>query len=82
MTVCVCAHSCLTLFKPMCSCHASLTIGFSMQEYWSALPFPSPGDPPDLEIKPTSPASPALAGHYFVISPPGKPFRICKTAQI
>ena len=29
---------------------------FSRQEYWSGLPFPSPGDRPDLEIQPRSPA--------------------------
>ena len=35
---------------------ASLSMGFSRQEYWSGLPFPSPGDIPDPEIKPRSPA--------------------------
>ena len=29
---------------------APLSIGFSRQEYWSGLPFPSPGDLPDPEI--------------------------------
>ncbi|KAM7240729.1 hypothetical protein CapIbe_008635, partial [Capra ibex] len=33
-----------------------LSIGFSRQEYWSGLPFPSPGDLPDPEIKSWSPA--------------------------
>ena len=37
-------------------------MGFSRQEYWSGLPFPSPGDLPNPGIKPTSLASPALAG--------------------
>ena len=32
------------------------SMGFSRQEYWSGLPFPSPGDLPDLGIKPRSPA--------------------------
>ena len=32
------------------------SMGFSRQEYWSGLPFPSPGDLPDLGIKPGSPA--------------------------
>ena len=40
-------------------------MGVSRQEYWSGLPFPSPGDLPDLGIKPTSLASPALAGEFF-----------------
>ena len=35
---------------------ASLSTGFSRQEYWSGLPFPSPGDLPDLGIEPRSPA--------------------------
>ena len=35
---------------------APLPMGFSRQEYWSGLPFPSPGDLPDPEIKPRSPA--------------------------
>ena len=39
---------------------ASLSIGFSRQEYWSGLPFPPPGDLPDPRIAPTSLASLAL----------------------
>ena len=35
---------------------ASLSMGFFRQEYWSGLPFPSPGDLPDPGIKPRSPA--------------------------
>ena len=34
----------------------SLSMGFSRQEYWSRLLFPSPGDLPDPEIEPSSPA--------------------------
>ena len=41
---------------------APLSMGFSRQEYWSRLPFPSPGDLPDPGINPTSPA---LAGGLF-----------------
>ena len=36
---------------------APLSMGFSRQEYWSGLPFPSPGDLPDPGIEPRSPAS-------------------------
>jgi len=36
---------------------APLFMGFPSQEYWSGLPFPSPEDLPNLEIKPTSPSS-------------------------
>ena len=49
---------------------APLYVGFSRQGYWSGLPFPSPGDPPDPEIKPSSPA---LAGRLFTPEPPEKP---------
>ena len=49
---------------------ASLSMGFPRQEFWSGLPFPSPGDLPDLGIKP---ASPALAGGFFTTEPSGKP---------
>ena len=52
-----------------------LPIGFSRQEYWSGSPFPSPGDPPDPGIKPTSPAS---AGGFFTAEPPGKPCLYCR----
>ena len=38
------------------------------QEYWSGLPFPTPGDLPHPGIKPTSLASPALAGRFFTLS--------------
>ena len=41
---------------------APLSVGFSRQEYWSGLPFPSPGDLPDPGIEPPS-VSPAL-GFY------------------
>ena len=43
---------------------APLSLGFSRQEYWSGLPFPSPGDLPDPGIKPESPA---LASGFFTI---------------
>ena len=36
------------------ACQAPLSMGFPRQEYWSGLPFPSPGDLPDPGIKPTS----------------------------
>ena len=38
------------------ACQASPPMGFSKQEYWSGLPFPSPGDLPDPGIEPTFPA--------------------------
>ena len=48
---------------------APLSMGLFIQEYWSGLPFPTPGDLPDPGIKP---ASPALAGGFFTTVPPGK----------
>ena len=45
-----------------------LSMDFSRQEYWSGLPFPSPGDLPDPGIEPVSPMSPALAGGFFTTS--------------
>ena len=48
--------SCPTLAIPWTvACKASLSMGFSMQEYWSGLPFPSPEDLPDPGIEPRSP---------------------------
>ena len=43
-------------------------MGFSRQEYWSGLPFPSPGDLPQPGIKPISLTGPALAGVFFTSS--------------
>ena len=65
------AKLCLTLVTPwIVTCQASLSVGLPRQEYWSGLPFPSPGDLPDPGIKPMSPA---LAGGVFTTEPPGKP---------
>ena len=47
----------------------SLPMEFSMQEYWSGLPFLTPEDLPDSG---TEPVSPALAHRFFAIKPPGK----------
>ena len=44
---------------------APLSMGFPRQEYWSGLPFPSPGGLPDPGIEPTSLKSPAMAGRFF-----------------
>ena len=45
------------------------SMGFSRQEYWSGLPFPSPGDLPDPGIEPRSPA---LQADALPSEPPGK----------
>ena len=69
-----CVLSCLTFATPWTVVHqAPLSMGFPRQEYWSRLPFPSPGDHPYPGIEPMSPVSPALAGEFFTTEPPGKP---------
>ena len=51
-----------TLCDPMdCSCQAPLSMEFSKQEYKSGMPFPSPGNPPNSEIEPGSPALQAVS---------------------
>ena len=50
------------------ACQAPLSMQFSRQEYWSGLPFPSPGDLPDPGIKLASLVSPALADGFFTTS--------------
>ena len=49
---------------------ASPSMGFSRQEYWNGLPFPSPGDLPDPGIEPRPPA---LQADALPSEPPGKP---------
>ena len=66
------AKSCLTLFATQwtVALQAPLSMGFSRQEYWSGLPFPSPGDLPDPGIKL---GSPALQADSLPSELPGKP---------
>ena len=66
---------CLTLCDPM-DCNPPgmpLSMEFSRQEYWSRLPFPTPGDLPNPGIEPMTPMSSALAGGFFTTASPGKP---------
>ena len=71
MCVRACTHvrvlSCIQLFVTLwtVACQALLSTEFSRQEYWSGLPFPSPGDLPDPGIQPRLPVSPTLAGKFF-----------------
>ena len=65
------AQLCLTLCDPWTVAHhAPPSMGFSRQEYWSGLPFPSPGDLPDpgIEFR-----SPTLQADALTSAPPGKP---------
>ena len=48
---------------------APLSVGFPRQEYWSGLPFPSPGELPGSGIEPISPV---LTRRFFTAEPPGK----------
>ena len=65
------ARSCPVLATPWTvACQAPLSVRFSRQEYWSGLPFPSPGDLPHPGIEPRSPA---LQVDSLPSEPPGKP---------
>ena len=67
--------SCVRLFVTLWAVAylASLSMGFSRQEYWSGLPCHPPGNLPDPGIEATSPA---LLGGFFTTEPPGKPTSI------
>ena len=75
MCACVLSHSIvLILCDPMdCSPPASSVHEILQARILDGLPFPVPGDIPDLV---TEPMSPALAGEFFTTEPPGKP-RLC-----
>ena len=66
------------------ACRAPLSMGFSRQEYWSGLPFPTLGYLPDLGIEP---GPPALQAESLLSEPPGKPLRlhikptVCSTTE-
>ena len=64
--------SCVRLFAIQWTvvCQAPLSMEFTRQEYWSGLPFPSPGDLPHQGIEL---ASPALQVYSLSSEPPGKP---------
>ena len=75
MRVCVCVCVCVLLSRvrlfatPWTIAHQPLSMEFSRQEYWSKLPFPSPGDLPDPGIEPSSPA---LQADSLLSETPGK----------
>ena len=74
-TFCTCILSRVRLFAtPLTLAYqASLSMGFSRQEYWSGLRFPSPGDLPDPGIEP---GSPALEADALTSEPPGMQLRV------
>ena len=53
--LCILSHIQLFATPWTVACQAPLSMEFSRQEYWSGLPFPSPGDLPDPGIEPGSP---------------------------
>ena len=61
---------CLFVTPWIVAYQASPSMGFFRQEYWSGLPFPSPGNLPDPRIEP---GSPALQADTLLSEPPGKP---------
>ena len=70
---CSVMSNCFTI--PLTVAHQSpLSMGFHRQEYWSGLPFPSPGNLPNPRSKPLAPA---LADGFFSIEPSGKPCNMC-----
>ena len=77
--LCACSVSllCLTLCDPMDgSLPGSSVQGFPRQEYWSGLPFPSPGDLSDPGIEP---GTPALQADSLPSEPSGKPLTCNKS---
>ena len=75
MKVKVKSLSCVRLFATTWTVphQAPLSMGFSRQEYWSGLSFPSPGDLPDPGIEP---GSPALQADTLISEPPGKTYEV------
>ena len=68
------AQSCSTLMTPWAvDYQAPPSMKFSREEYWSGLPFPSPGDLPNSGIEP---GSPALQADALWSEPPGNPWKI------
>ena len=73
--------SCVRLFETpwAIAYQAPPSMGFSRQEYWSGLPFPSPGDLPDPGIEPRSPS---LQADALPSEPLGKPQKKKESPQI
>ena len=83
IVVCIlfgCMHiqspSCIRLFVTpwTAPCQTPVSVAYSRQEYWSGLPFPSPGD---LLYQVIESVSSALAGKLFTTESPGKPVNVC-----
>ena len=80
MYVCVCLSlSCVQLFVTpwTVACQVPMSMEFSRQDYWSGLPFPSPGNLPDLR---TVPSSPVWQSDSLPSEKPGEPAVTWETA--
>ena len=79
--VCVCARKRMSMLSVVSNFatpwtithHASLSVDFSRQEYWSGLPFPPPGDLPDPGMEPATPVSYVLQADSSSLSHQGSP---------
>ena len=90
--VCVCVCVCVCMLShsvvsnsanPWTVAHQTpLSMGFSRQESWSVLPFPTPGDLPNPGTKPMTLVSPELAGGFFTTVPPVKPLPVKRVPLI
>ena len=78
VVVCVLSHVQLFMTPRTIARQAPLSVEFSRQEYWSGLPFPTPGDLPNPGIEPTSPA---LAGSFFSTELCGKLLADCSCSR-
>ena len=74
----ICVFSHVELFADLWTVaqQAPRSMEFSRKEYWSGLPYPSPGDLPNPGMEPVSLTYPSLAGKFFTLAPLGKPQHI------
>ena len=72
------SHVQLFVIPGTVACQAPLSMGFSRQEYWSALPWPSPGNPPDSGTEPASLMPLALAGVFITTSATWEAHNVCE----
>ena len=69
---------CLTVTTCTAARQALPFMAFPRQEYWSDLPFPTPGHLFNPRVKPSSPVSPQLTSGYYITALPGKPGVGCR----
>ena len=73
MCMCACSVASNSLQPLDCTLPGSSVMGFSRQEYWSGLPFPTPGDLPDPGIEPVSLLSPDWQADSLPLHHLGRP---------